>query len=332
MSHILHLGHQPADIPAIANRISTEAIGFDPSLDSNALRFSAARADAMPFSILHPAPQGDLWLGFRYVPPSSDAHVISESNASFLEFYDAAARRLAQIRPLSSTSRYHAVAQGDTSLQGVSSYFATNAQPQWVDVRLAVGAEITIDFFVDGVLHSTATAANAGGRGKPVQLVVPNLGLHGSYTSRSWYYAHIALLDGVPTIGRRFVRRAPAALASYAEMTGEIAALADNDPGTRVLSTAPGQRLSFSLSGPSGPAGATTITGVHLRQIAQAGAEGPQATAGFLRLDGVNHDAPAEVLPRLAPKAVWSSWARNPADNSPWSLATLPGEVGILSA
>jgi hypothetical protein len=49
-------------------------------------------------------------------------------------------------------------------------------------------------------------------------------------------------------------------------------------------------------------------------------------------MGGVNHDAPPVTVPTLAPRPVYSSWALNPADNSPWTSVTLPGEVGILSA
>lgn len=277
-------------------------------------------------------PSGDLWLGFRYVPPNNDSDTISESMANFLEVFDAQNVTLAQVRPLSSTNRYHAVAHGDTSLEGSSSYIAANGQPQWVDLRVAVGADITVEFFVDGVLHSSASAANTGGKGKPVRAVFANANLHGSNSSRSWYYAHIAVLDGVSTIGRRFVRRIPNAIGTFNQMTGSLDALGDGDIATRVASSAVGQRLSFSLTGPTGPASVSAIAGLHLKQIVQAGTTGPQATAGFLRMGGVNHDADAVTVPSLAPTPVWSSWALNPADASPWSDLTLPTEIGILSA
>jgi len=90
--------------------------------------------------------------------------------------------------------------------------------------------------------------------------------------------------------------------------------------------------MSFSLTGPTGPAAISAIAGLHLKQIAQAGTDGPQATTGFLRMGGVNHDAVPVTVPDLAPVPVYSSWAVNPADASPWSDLTLPNEIGILSA
>ena len=291
MTYILHLGHQPTDISGVAGLLSTVATGFDDTLDVNGIRFNGSRTLAAPFAVGFPSPVGDMWLGFRYVPPNNDSESITQSNAGFLEFFDAENVRIAQVRPLTSTNRYHAEAHGDTVEQGSSSYFAPNGQAQWVDVRLSVDAEITIEFFVDGVLQSTATAANTGGKGKPVQVVFTNVGLHGTSQNRTWYYAHVAVLDGVSTIGRRFVRRIPNAIASFNQMTGSIDALSDSDIATRVASTTAGQRMSFSLTGPTGPASVSAIAGVHLKQIAQAGTDGPDATAGFLRMGGVNHDA-----------------------------------------
>jgi len=331
MTYILHLGHQPTDISGISGLLSTVSGGFDDTLDINGIRFNGSRTLATPFAMGFPAPLGDMWLGFRYVPPNGDSESITQTNAGFLEFFDADNVRIAQIRPLTSTNRYHAEAHGDTLEQGSSSYFASNGQPQWVDVRLAVGANITIEFFVDGVLQSAATAANTGSKGKPVQVVFANVGLHGTSTNRTWYYAHIAVLDGVSTIGRRFVRRTPNTVATFNQMAGSVDALKDGNIATRVASTAVGQRLSFSLSGPTGPAAVSAIAGVHLKQIAQAGTMGPDALAGFLRLGGVNHDAPPVSVPVIAPKPVWSSWTLNPVDASPWSTLTLPTEVGIVA-
>jgi len=334
MTNILHLGHQPSDLSGVATLISTVAGGFDPALDINGLRINTTNGVSTPISFALPPPQGDLWLGCRYVTPNADAPVITRTDASFLEIFDATNTLIAQIKPVSTTNCYHAIAHGDTSVQGSSSYSAPNAQPVWIDIRLVVGATITLEFYVDGVLRSTATAANTAAKGKPRHIIFRNLGLHGatSTTSRIWYLAHIAALDGRSTIGRRFVRRSPNVVATFNQMIGSIDALKDGDLTSRVASTAAGQRLSFSLIGPTGPAAPSAIAAVHLKQIAQGGTDGPQATAGFLRIGGVNHDAPAVPVSVLMPEPAYSTWTANPADDSPWSTLTLPAEVGVLSA
>jgi hypothetical protein len=332
MSYILHLGHQSTDISGITGLISTVAGGFDPTLDINAIRIVSSPPNAMPFALGFTPPEGDLWLGFRYVTPNGDAASITEANASFLEFFDAAQNRIAQIQPNAATERYHAVARGDTAVQGQSSYLAPSGQAQWIDVRVAVGASITIDFYVDGFLHSTATAPNTAGKGKPVQVIFANLGLHGAlFQSRTWYYAHMAVLDDRSTIGRRFVRRTPGSTATFNQMAGALEAIRDEDVSTRIASNIAGQRTSFNLMGPTGPAANTAIAAIHIKQLTQAGTSGPQATAGFLRMGSANFDAPAAAVPQLAPRPIYSTWVQNPSTNALWTSATLPVEVGVVS-
>ena len=189
-----------------------------------------------------------------------------------------------------------------------------------------------MELYVDGALQSAATAANTAGRGKPVQIVFADTRLHGSLSTRTWYCAHLAVLDGELAIGRRFVRRSPKTVASFNQMAGSLDALKDKDIATWTASAVAGQRLSFSLTGPSSPAANSAIAGVHIKQIAQGDSGGPQARAGFLRIRGVTHDAPAGSGPALSPKPVYSSWALNLANASPWTSATLPAEVGLRSA
>lgn len=332
-THILHLGHQPTDIAGIATALTTEPAAFDPALDTNGLAFSGNRDHAAPFLIAHPPAAGDLWLGFRYVPPNTDAGTITRPQANFLDFLDADLARIAQVRPSTATSRYHAIVHGDQVVEGPSSFIATPASPVWIDVRLHrdPGVSITLDLHVDGMQVSSATAPDTLGRGPCTQVLFANAALHSNSNSRTWHYAHVALLDGVSTIGRRFIRRLPAAAGIHDDMTGSLAALADGNIATRVASTAPGQRLSFTLAGPALPPGAA-LAGLHLRATAQAGTAGPTALAGFLRMGGTNHDADPQPAPPLAPAPLWSSWTLNPADNSPWTAANLPAEMGILSA
>ena len=329
MTYILHLGHQDTDLAGVAGRHFTTAGSFDASIDVNSLRYSGTNAVVAPFSFPIQAPSGDLWLGFRYVPPTGD--VVSQvAGAKFLEFRDAAKALVAQILPTVGTPNYNAVANGDTTVTGATAYVLAPAQVQWLDVRVAVGANITIDFYQDGVLMSTATAANTAGKGKPVLVTFANAVMHSGYGARAWSYAHIAALDGVSTIGRRFVRRTPDLIGFYNQMAGSIDALKDNDIATRVASDTPGQRMSFSLAGPA--VAASAIAGVHVKQVAQGGTTGPASTADFLRIGGVNYDAAVAPVSTILPEPVYASWALNPADSSAWTDLTLPTEVGILSA
>ena len=331
MSYILHLGHQATDLAGVTGFVSTDAAGFDPEYDVNCIRISTRETTAVPFSASWAQPAGDVWLGFRYRAPSVNAQSIG-TDGTFLEFYDDANRQVAHIRTERDDNRYRAMAIGDTSVDGASSFTAATSQVYWVDVKISVGADITIAFYIDGALQSSATAANTNGKGRPVRCVWKNYSLFDFYNPAVCYYAHIAVLDGVSTIGRRFARRTPDLVGAYDAFSGGIDAIRDGDIATRAASDIAGQRLSFSLAGPTGPAGATSIAGVHVKQLAQLGTAGPTGIAGFLRMGGVDHDAAPGTPSADLPSAVYSSWDLNPADSSPWTAATLPAEVGIVSS
>jgi hypothetical protein len=331
MSHILHLGHQVTDLAGIADRISADAAGFDADLDVNCIKISTSNTNPVPFAAEWAEPSGDVWISFRYRSPSISAHSIA-SDGIFLEFYDAANEQLGQIRTDRNDEKYRAMAMGDTTVDGTSSFIAASNQVYWIDAKIAVGADITIEFYVDGMLQSSATAGNTGVKGKPVRCVWRNVQLFNSNSLATWYYAHIAVLDGVSTIGRRFVRRTPDLVATYDAFSGGVGAVKDGDIATRAASDIAGQRMSFSLAGPTGPAGASAIAGVHVKQLAQLGTAGPTGVAGFLRIGGVDHDASPGTPSTDMPSPVYSTWAVNPADSSPWSTAALPAEVGIVSS
>ena len=140
------------------------------------------------------------------------------------------------------------------------------------------------------------------------------------------------MLDGVSTIGWRFARRTPDLVATYDAFSGGVDAVKDGDIATRAASDIAGQRMSFSLSGPTGPAGASTIAGVHVKQLVQLGTAGPTGIAGFLRIGGADYDAsPSTPSPDMA-SPVYSTWDVNPADSTPWTTAALPTEAGIVSS
>jgi len=331
MSHILHLGHQVTDLSGVTGLISADAAGFDPVYDVNAVKITANNGSSVPFTATWAEPTGDVWVGFRYRAPSINAHIIAQDGI-FLEFYDAANRQVALVRTERDDERYRAMAVGDTSVDGASSFVAATNQAYWIDVKIAVGADISIEFYVDGVLHSSATAANTAGKGRPVRCVWRNLYLFDFYNPATWYYSHIAVLDGVSTIGRRFARRTPDLVATYDAFSGGVDAVKDGDIATRAASDIAGQRMSFSLAGPTGPAGASAIAGVHVKQLAQLGTAGPTGIAGFLRIGGVDYDAsPGTPSPDMA-SPVYSTWDVNPADSTPWTTAALPTEVGIVSS
>ncbi|WP_296761771.1 FscB [Sediminimonas sp.] len=275
-------------------------------------------------------PASDLWFQVRLRSPNTSSTGFDAANTPFLSFFDGDQAMLARLRGQTDGS-IEAVAEGDSQVVGATSFAMGDATIHWIDVKLSVGADIAIALHVDGVLHSSATAANTGARGKPALAVFANRDMHRYYNNTDWFYAHLAACDGVSTIGRRFARQTPGVVGTHDQWAGTLAALGDGNIVTRMTSDAAGQRQSATLAGPAGPAGAA-IAGLHLKAIAQAGTSGPGSLAGSLRLGGVDHDAAALAVAVDKPETAIFSWDQNPGTGAAWSETALPDEIGVLSA
>lgn len=327
MSHILHLGHQARDIFGVLP--STTTGFFDSALDVNGLHF-ARFPGAYPFS-LRPfrEPTNDtIWLGFRFRAANSTSNL--GANPRVCTFRDATDAPIAALTPFAPDRQYRAQVFGDTTEDGVSSFIPTSAQVVWLDIRLRVAADIEMDLYADGVLVSSASATNGVGRGRPRRITFENQRLFSFSSTIQWGYAHFAVLDGVSTINRRFVRRRPQTQGALAEMSGTIPSLADGLPTSGLVASGPNQRHSFTNTGPAIPAG--TIGGVHMGVTAQGLAPGVTQTRSFLRIGGVNFDGTPEALSPDAPVNLLSSWALNPATGLPWDAADAAAlELGVQS-
>jgi hypothetical protein len=99
-----------------------------------------------------------------------------------------------------------------------------------------------------------------------------------------------------------------------------------------VKATEAGQRQSFSLAGPTGPASVSSVVAVHLRQSTQAGSAGPADIAGFLRIGGTDHDGTGQGPGVDAPSIITTTWTTNPDTGAGWTTATLPSEAGLVTS
>ena len=330
MSHVLKLGHQPADLPGVLpGNPTTSTDFFFSEYDVNGLRFVGDRDEAFPFFAQFPAPMGDLWIQFVFRAPNETTRP-RNATRHLLVLYDASQTVIARIVADTSDDNWRAEVHGDTTETG-NLLGLDELGTYWFNIQLVVGANIELRVHFGDVLVSQAIAANSGGAGKPVRCDFPNTGLHSSHLNRNWGYAHFAFLDGVSTIGRRFIRRVPSVAGVHTDWAGSVDAIADGRVETRMTSDTPGQRQSATLAGPSVPSGAA-IAAVHLQAVAQGGTDGVQGLAGSLRIAGADHDAPAETIGIETPETVTYTWPQNPATSADWTDADLPDEIGLLSA
>lgn len=331
---VLHLGHQPADVSGItAGQISTDAAGFDADLDVNAIEFTGGRESSSPFSVAFGAPSGDLWFQFRFVAPNTVGSPEFSDDQSFLEFRSQTDGVVAELFTKNNDAGIYARAIGDSTVDAGGSLTKGGATVHWINVKISVGADITIELYDGASLMSSATASNSGGKTAPRLAVFMNSNMHNDFSSGpfSWYYAHIAVLDGASTIGRKFARQTVNTVGNYDQWGGTLSALSDGEIATRMTSDTAGQRQNATVTGPTGPSGAS-MAAVHIKAIAQAGTSGPASLAGSVRIGTTDYDVSAVSLSSDVPEQTIFSWTTNPSDSSTWTDATLPDEIGLLSA
>jgi len=327
---VLHLGHQATDLAGVSTSdITTATDAFDSDLDVNGVKVVVSNEMSHPFALNVDPPTGDLWLQFRFYNPAPNYPQFDVPDTPWITFYDASNEVVARLLGYEDKS-VKTSAYGDSQVIGSTTFTKEPSSTNWIDVRVSVGSDITIDLYAEGTLRSTASATNANGKGKPTRVLFNNVDLHGGSVSFDYYYAHIAVMDDVSTVGRRFARQTPQAAGTYTQWNGSVSSLSDGDILTRMDSDTANQRQSMTLTGPTGPAGAP-INGVHVKAVAQAGASGPSQLAGSLRMSSTAYDESNQVAPSTAPGQMIFSWATNPIDGTNWESADLPSEIGIVS-
>lgn len=333
MSHILHLGHQPADLSGVeAADLSTASGRFDPALDNNGLEYTVNLEIGPSFGLPIAEPVSDeVWLQLRTVFAQNINGGLSSTNKYFLQVRDIGGVVLCGIEASASGSGYRLRAWANDASPNYGAYAPWSAgNAYWIDVKVEiVGSDITLSLYMNEVLVSTATGSRPGGSGKPRGFLFEWWPMRRTTTtSTTSYIAHFAVLDGVSTLGRRFARLRPAAAGEYEQWTGDPANLGGGGIMNAIIATAPGQRTSFTLAGPTLPAH-TAIAGLHLAGRASGGSSVPQI-APFVRIDSVDYDGDLEPISTDV-SFYCLTLEENPETDSPWTEATLPDEVGFLS-
>jgi hypothetical protein len=278
-----------------------------------------------------PAPVGDLWLGFRYVPPNADAASITQASANFLEFFDADNQRMAQVRPIRPPTAITPWPMA-TQRAGRSSYTAPTARRNgstcaWPSAPRSPSSSTSTACCTAPPPRRTRAAGQAGAlrlrqcRAARPHLLEPHLVLCPYRRARRGLDHRPALRAPQPQCHRQLQpdgrqhRGAEGRRHRHAggqRRTGPAAVLLAHRPHR------PGRGLDHRRRAPASRS----------RRPAPPGRRPPPGSCAWA---GSNHDAAPVHRARSGPKPV-SSWAVNPADASPWSDLTLPTEVGIVSA
>lgn len=325
---ILFLGNTIADFdsPALTRNTSTQ---FDTAYVSEGIQYTLGSDASNTFGIDLPAITGVLWLHFEWFRPSYSTSTIVDGY--FISFVNAADQTVAGIDVQDDFLRANAV--GDTNVNGIGAQWTSNAR-NIVDISLDVNTtNIVINFYLNGSLVSTASAANTSGlKGEPTKIIFRNEDM--AQTSFNTTMSQIIVTENESTVGWRLAEMKPNGAGFYSDWTGGHAALGDTDIGTAASSDTANERLSMTLSSYLGPASPAGIRGVFAVSRAQKGSGGPTKLNHFLRISGTDYDGTGITVPEpaLPTRQIIHEWANNPATGVGWATSDFAGvQLGLKS-
>lgn len=327
---ILFVGNQVDDFGAAwVDSTATTNTARDTAFSPSAMLFTAPSGndDSSPgFINLSANPSGDVWLHFRYRTPVTTNSAVTDGH--ILSFRSATGDLLARFDALDGNYRAHA--SGDTAVFG-SNFALAAATVMTFDIKLTVGANIVIEIYQNGVLASSATAANTGNKGLCRQVVFDFFDVQ-SIANHTIHLSEVILTDEAEsTIGWRLATFTPTSQGFYNEWAGDFSHITNGQDGRFILSTAANQKESWINSNYGGPGSPASIRAVVAKFHSDKGPTGPQNIVPFLRIGSVDYEAASQVADFSTRQL--GVWSQNPATASNWTVAALSGlEIGVKSA
>jgi hypothetical protein len=303
--------------------------GFDPDYAQECIAIWYGQSSIEePFRIQHAAPASDTyWLHFRVL--AGEGLTNSAADGVLLEWRDGSGNLIADIDMADGFMIPRAI--GDTTVASATSFQWTQYSTYFVDIEIVVGANITINAWMNGVQVGTATAANTGAKGKPVDTYCRFDDCSGANPGSGTFcfFSEIIITDNENPIGWRVATMKPNAAGGNTGMAGNISDLLDPMDGVGLSSANVGDRASWTLGAYPGPASPTSIRGVVTKTRTSPGSTGPQQIRHHLRISATDYDS-ALLTPSPAAGGEMVVWDSNPATTSAWATADLTGlEQGV---
>lgn len=293
-------------------------------------------SDAQPIQFTVPTISSDLWLHYRLKVSSVYSAPTTTNFGIVWEFFSANGTSLAQLqaRGPSTGNGWRATVFGDTTVNGVA-FAGPYGATATFDIRLAVdNSNITLDVYMNGVLVSTATAANSTGlKGKPKFCAEQNTYVYNKSSGTNFPISHSEMVatDGESTIGWRVAKLAPAGNGANTAWTGDFNDLATLYDGNMISDGTVGDKESWTVNSYAGAASPASIRGLVVKYSASKGTSGPQNIEPLVRLSLTDY-LKSPVSPNNV-DVIYADWTVNPATSSPWSTSDLSGiQIGVRAA
>lgn len=324
---VLFCGSTKAEVNTSLYEVMTAGY-YDPLYQQSALA-GDMEANPAAYIDLPVTVTGEMWLHYRLYNNRNTSSGLTNADGIQCSFYDEDNLLLARIKMDNGSTR--AEAHGDTQVNsGYNFAFEPLGRPTYTfDIRVEVdGSNIVIDYYVNGALLCTATAANTvGGKTGVRRVVLDNNDIQGTNGSAN-SIQEIIITEDENTIGWRLATLIPESAGTYTQWAGDYTHLLNSEDGRFLLAAETGIRESWFVSGYNGPTTPSSVRGVFVGFNGIAGETGPQTYAAFLRIGGSDYEAtpqtPVEGVRNLF------EFALDPSTVAAWNTVTFDTmEVGV---
>ncbi len=307
----------------------TAAGYFDPNFTDRSLKVYLDGPDQKVFTIRHEEPTSTVtWFHFNCFIEVPTQTNLSGEDGWWFSCLDINGNTLFEWQ-LENGIHYLRV-YGDSTQDSPSVGFPRGSLYKF-DVKVTVGSDITVEYYLDGNLQTSVTAANSGGKGKPVQWTFFHDDMVGSYSDNYYfplYYSEFIVTDNESTIGWRLSSLTPNSQGFHDGWQGGVAEIQQGYDGLLIGSNTAGQKESWNLTAYNGPTSVSSIRAVINKFTANAGETGPTQITPFTRIGGTDYDSTV-FTPNGNHLDVLDL---NPATGLAWDTADLSTlEVGVKS-
>jgi len=276
------------------------------------------------FNLAHGAAASDtVW--YHFYVRTGGSMIDTGYDGHWFTIYNAAGDEICRWDILYGTS--FAQVFGDTTVSGIEFTIAEEAH-MIIDIKVVVGANITMECYINGALQSTATAANTGGKLGPTVFMMQHEGMVNTYGGDSFYYSEFIITDNESTLNWRIATLVPAAQGTYDQWNGTFADVVSLNDGLSINTAVANQKESWTLTAYNGPATTSGVRSILNAYNANIGIAGPTQLTPFIRHAATDVDGIT-----IAPDGMtFEDLTVNPQTGLGWDTADLATlEIGVKS-